>query len=124
MFRKVGQEVDDATGGHQRPEVSISMYACYALAPPDNDGYDRTSPVGHYQPNAFGLYGMAGTEDCWNYNSAPVDGSASTTTCDENSRVIRGVSWGNFPGSLRAANRSGDFGPYYYIGFRLAGTLI
>jgi formylglycine-generating enzyme required for sulfatase activity/uncharacterized caspase-like protein len=33
MFYKVGSEVDAATGGRQRPEISISMYANYALAP-------------------------------------------------------------------------------------------
>jgi formylglycine-generating enzyme required for sulfatase activity/uncharacterized caspase-like protein len=33
MFRKVGREVDAATGGRQRPEISISMYEQYVLAP-------------------------------------------------------------------------------------------
>jgi formylglycine-generating enzyme required for sulfatase activity len=45
-----------------------------------------TSPVGHYAPNAFGLYDMAGnawqfTADCYHnsYTAAPDDGSAWTT---------------------------------------------
>jgi formylglycine-generating enzyme required for sulfatase activity len=33
MFRKVGREVDAVTGGRQRPEISISMYEPYVLAP-------------------------------------------------------------------------------------------
>jgi uncharacterized caspase-like protein len=33
MFFKVGSEVDAATGGTQRPEISISMYGRYVLAP-------------------------------------------------------------------------------------------
>jgi formylglycine-generating enzyme required for sulfatase activity len=32
MFYKVGREVNAATGGSQRPEISISMYEQYALA--------------------------------------------------------------------------------------------
>jgi formylglycine-generating enzyme required for sulfatase activity/uncharacterized caspase-like protein len=33
MFFKVGSDVDAATGGRQRPEISISMYGPYALVP-------------------------------------------------------------------------------------------
>jgi formylglycine-generating enzyme required for sulfatase activity/uncharacterized caspase-like protein len=33
MFYKVGHEVNAATGGKQRPEISVSMYEPYALAP-------------------------------------------------------------------------------------------
>jgi TPR repeat protein len=33
MFYKVGREVSAATGGKQRPEISVSMYDQYALAP-------------------------------------------------------------------------------------------
>jgi formylglycine-generating enzyme required for sulfatase activity len=33
MFRKVGRDVIAATGGRQRPEISISIYEQYALAP-------------------------------------------------------------------------------------------
>ncbi len=97
---------------------------------PCNDGYDHTSPAGHYEPNAFGLYDMFGntwqwTADCYHdsYNGAPADGSAWTTACNSG-RVLRGGSWDNGPGNLRAANRA------YWTdaegrngGFRLARTL-
>jgi uncharacterized caspase-like protein len=33
MFRKVGRDVVAATGGKQRPEISISIYDPYVLAP-------------------------------------------------------------------------------------------
>ncbi len=33
MFREVGRQVDAATAGRQRPEISISMYERYALVP-------------------------------------------------------------------------------------------
>src|SRR5262249_30808076 len=38
MFRRVGRDVDAATGGRQRPEISISMYEQYALVPGANTG--------------------------------------------------------------------------------------
>jgi formylglycine-generating enzyme required for sulfatase activity len=100
---------------------------------PCNDGYDRTSPAGHYTPNVFGLYDMAGnvwqwTADCYHdsYNGAPADGSAWTTAGICNSgRVVRGGSWGNDnPRDLRAAVRSSNNVEYYSFGFRLARTLI
>jgi formylglycine-generating enzyme required for sulfatase activity len=94
-----------------------------------NDGYDRTSPAGHYAPNAFGLYDMFGnawqwTADCYHdsYNGAPADGSPWTTgSC--NGRVVRGGSWGSLPRELRAAFRSRyTFGDDVF-GFRVARTL-
>jgi formylglycine-generating enzyme required for sulfatase activity len=94
-----------------------------------NDGYDHTSPVGHYAPNAFGLYDMAGnvwqwTADCWHrdYSGAPGDGSAwANRDCYE--RVIRGGSWYSNPWALRAAVRVSS-SQDNAVGFRLARTLI
>ncbi len=97
---------------------------------PCNDGYDRTSPAGHYEPNTFGLYDMFGnawqwTADCWhfNYNVAPGDGSAWTTRCQDGGHVIRGGSWYHDERSGRAAARWSDSAQMFYIGFRLARTL-
>jgi formylglycine-generating enzyme required for sulfatase activity len=98
---------------------------------PCSDGYKFTSPAGHYQPNAFGLYDMFGnawqwTEDCWhnNYNGAPAGGSAWTAGCFGSSRVVRGGSlYEDDPRHLRAANRGWDTPALFTIGFRLARTL-
>jgi formylglycine-generating enzyme required for sulfatase activity len=71
----------------------------------------KTSPVGSFNPNSFGLYDMAGNvsqwvQDCWHidYNEAPNDGSAWTTgDCDNG--VVRGGSWFKEPRNLRSADR-------------------
>jgi uncharacterized protein YecT (DUF1311 family) len=44
MFFKVGSEVDAATGGKQRPEISISMYGQYALARAAGTGRTTAAP--------------------------------------------------------------------------------
>jgi formylglycine-generating enzyme required for sulfatase activity len=100
---------------------------------PCNDGYAYTSPAGHYQPNDFGLYDMAGnasqwTADCYHdgYDGAPADGSAWTTDCDDphDGHVVRGGSWFSDPVFLRAARRDRYPGWVASGGFRLARTLI
>src|SRR5262249_40880696 len=91
----------------------------------------RTSAVGSFRPNAFGLFDMAGNvwqwvQDCYhvNYDGAPADGSAWTSG-DCSYRVVRGGSWIDLPQSLRAAPRVGAsitervFGR----GFRVGRTL-
>jgi formylglycine-generating enzyme required for sulfatase activity len=94
-----------------------------------DDGYVYTSPAGHYEPNAFGLYDMAGnvwqwTADCWHsdYNGVPADGSAWMVTCIF-AHVVRGGSWSSGPRVLRAAARHSNLGAANYYGFRLARTL-
>jgi formylglycine-generating enzyme required for sulfatase activity len=112
----------------------INSFAKNFTTAPCNDGYPYTSPAGYYEPNAFGLYDMAGnasqwTEDCYHpsYEGAPADGSAWTTGCDLSGRVVRGGSWSDAPESLRAATRTVQLGSGYggiqTTGFRLARTL-
>jgi formylglycine-generating enzyme required for sulfatase activity len=91
----------------------------------------ETSPVGWFEPNAFGLYDMSGNvwqwvEDCYHdmYEEAPFDGSAWTTKdCED--RVNRGGGSRDEPGSLRAARR--DFDTHdahsYDVGFRVVRVL-
>jgi hypothetical protein len=100
-----------------------------AAGAPCNDSYAYTSPAGHYEPNAFGLYDMSGnawqwTADCYHdsYNGAPADGSAWTTESCNSGRVVRGGSWYD-QRDLRAAVRGGMFGGNNNIGFRVARTL-
>jgi formylglycine-generating enzyme required for sulfatase activity len=88
----------------------------------------KTTPVGSYQPNAFGLYDMHGNvwewvEDIWkdNYSGLSVDGSANVSVGDSSLRVLRGGSW-NFVGLLlRSAfrNRYAPATRYSNFGFRL-----
>jgi formylglycine-generating enzyme required for sulfatase activity len=90
----------------------------------------KTSPVGSFPANPFGLYDMAGNvwqwvEDCYgNYDQAPTDGSASTDQdCSE--RVARGGSWNLEPEYLRSAIRFRFVHNYQSLnrGFRVARTL-
>jgi formylglycine-generating enzyme required for sulfatase activity len=140
--------------------VASHEYANYGL---DSGGYSgmvsgrdqwlKTSPVGSFPPNAFGLYDMHGNvlqyvEDCFadSYSDLPADGSAykkevqlkmtgrfsfmnGTSSCSH--RMCRGGDWANPPGLIRSAFRNWAPGPgatlQNYrsggVGFRVAKTL-
>ena len=77
----------------------------------------KTTDVGSFPPNAFGLYDMHGNVWEWcsdrfhsNYNGAPTDGTSWETGTDGN-RVLRGGSWSNNAVLCGAANRN-----YAYAG--------
>jgi formylglycine-generating enzyme required for sulfatase activity len=90
-----------------------------------------TVPAGSFDANPWGLYDVHGnawqwTADCWHvdYNGAPTDGSAWTTTCSGSGRFVRGGSWDSYPRNLRAAVRYRISGEYdRVVGIRLARTL-
>ncbi len=93
---------------------------------------EKTTPVGTFPANPFGLHDMHGNvwewcQDCWNdtYNGAPSDGSAWATG-DCTLRVLRGGSWGSDPGWLRSADRDWDTSSSRFNnrGFRLARTIL
>ncbi len=96
-----------------------------------DDGYERTSPVGHFAPNPWGLFDITGnvwswTADCYasDHASNPRDGRPyAPAHCDR--RVIRGASWYFSPWDARAASRDFDAPTYRDgdLGFRLARTL-
>jgi formylglycine-generating enzyme required for sulfatase activity len=110
-----------------------------AITPKDANYSDsklgKTTEVGAYLPNAWGLYDMHGNvwewvEDIYHadYKGAPTEGTAWIDSEGDNSsryRVYRGGSWSITPGDLRSANRdwndpddrSDD------LGFRVARTL-
>lgn len=94
----------------------------------------QTAPVGSFPPNNFDLYDMAGnvfgwTEDClhFNYNHAPMDGSAwlSDDGGDCSNRIVRGGSWNSEPNRIRSAFRAAvtAVSPNSALGFRVARTL-
>ena len=110
-------------------------YSCGDEITPRNANYGRnvgkTTEVGSYSPNPWGLYDMHGNvwdwvEDCWNesYQGAPTNGSAWTRG-DRHHRVLRGGSWYDGPGYLRSAGRSWftSVSQSYDFGFRVAKTL-
>lgn len=107
-------------GGDDRPGPGLVQ---------GRDRWEGTSPVGSFQPNAFGLFDMNGnvmqwTEDCFS-NSYPEllrDGSANlidkpisrmngnlvflngTSSCSY--RMLRGGDWGDTPAMIRSAFRN------------------
>jgi formylglycine-generating enzyme required for sulfatase activity len=81
----------------------------------------RTTPVGSFPSNAWGLYDMHGNvyEWCWD-EYAPY----GSTDWVPNRRIVRGGSWYSAPQYLRSANRV-RMTPYTktsYLGFRVVRT--
>jgi len=79
---------------------------------PKGEYRQKTTPVGSFPPNAFGLYDMHGNvwewcEDVWheNYQGAPNDGSAWVAGGDHSLRVFLGGSCLNLPRKCRCAGR-------------------
>ncbi len=84
----------------------------YAYAPKDKYR-EKTTDVGSFPPNAFGLYDMHGNvlewcQDVWhgNYNGAPNDGSSWETGGDSKRRLLRGGCWFNSSWYCRCARRN------------------
>ena len=88
----------------------------YASAP-TGEYRRKTTDVGSFPPNAFGLYDMHGNVwewcfDHWanSYNNAPTNGSAVTRS--SNTKLLRGGSWSFNPALCRSASRR-----FYVAGF-------
>jgi formylglycine-generating enzyme required for sulfatase activity len=92
----------------------------------------QTAPIESFRPNPFGLSGMLGnvwqwTQDCshFNYEGAPIDGSAWTSGRWCGVRIVRGGSFASRPWLVRPAKRNDPdaSGRGNDIGFRVAKTL-
>ncbi|MEP1075175.1 formylglycine-generating enzyme family protein [Leptolyngbya sp. PL-A3] len=82
------------------------------LNEPEGQSRGKTTPVGQFPPNAFGLYDMHGNVwewclDHWRngYEGVPTDGSAWLTKNDDARRLTRGGYWGELPMYCRSACR-------------------
>jgi eukaryotic-like serine/threonine-protein kinase len=94
---------------------------------------EKTTPVGSFPPNLFGLYDLHGNLWEWcldewidNYNGAPNDGSARGDIIsreDNKRRLLRGGSWFNYAQNCRSACRfdSSASNRNLIIGFRVVG---
>ncbi len=87
----------------------------------------KTTPVGVYLPNAYGLYDMHSNvqewcQDLWhdNYERAPKDGSAWMSGGDSNVRIARGGSFRSHHHHCLSASRDYTNLPSSNIGFRVA----
>jgi formylglycine-generating enzyme required for sulfatase activity len=111
---------------------TTTPYYCGETITKELANYDRqrgkTTPVGVFPLNPFGLYDMHGNLwewclDHWhqNYQGAPSDGSAWLFDDDKASRLRRGGSWDYNPHNCRSAPRN-DFTTHYRylnVGFRV-----
>jgi formylglycine-generating enzyme required for sulfatase activity len=91
---------------------------------PNGQNRQRTTPVGSFPANGFGLHDMHGNvwewaADCWQpqYSAKPVE---QVDVC--NSRVLRGGSWSSAASALRSAARGWEQQDKFKnsIGFRVA----
>jgi formylglycine-generating enzyme required for sulfatase activity len=87
---------------------------------------EKTTPVGSFPPNAFGLYDMHGNvwewcADDWhdNYDGAPTDGSAWISNDNSITRILRGGSYFLTPRNCRSASRNSNNAGAYNRGFRV-----
>ena len=96
----------------------------FANEPKENNQYrEETTAVGQFPANAFGLYDMHGNVWEWcaddfhdNYEGAPIDGSAWTSSDNSATKILRGGSWDAAPYVCRCALRS-DINPVNRLDF-------
>ncbi len=127
-----GDDPDDGCAYNNGLDRTYKAYFDHNSGADCTDGAVWTSPVGAYEPNAFGLHDMLGnvsewTEDCHHddYEGAPRDGSAWTRGGECAQRELRGGGWGTHPSRVRTDSRGWTFASTRFngFGFRVARTL-
>lgn len=92
---------------------------------------EKTTPVGSYPPNAWGLRDMHGNVRQWCqdwYGAYPLKDlvdpqGAQPSDTNVVGRVQRGGSWADYPSRCRSASRYGDYQGSKYAGFRVCFSL-
>jgi formylglycine-generating enzyme required for sulfatase activity/serine/threonine protein kinase len=117
--------------GNVADATAKKIYPKWTWALAGRDGYVYTAPVGHYNPNAWGLFDMHGNVWEWcsdwyaadYYKRSPVDDPQGPVGGKH--RVDRGGGWDFEPHSARSAKRDSCAPDYRYclLGFRLALAL-
>ncbi|MEA5528491.1 SUMF1/EgtB/PvdO family nonheme iron enzyme [Dolichospermum sp. UHCC 0684] len=109
--------------------TDLANYAGYCTYGQGQKGQyrEKTTEVGIFPANPFGLYDMCGNvwewcKDGWHdhYINAPTDGSAWTSLSSQH-KLLRGGSWYDSPAYCRSAYRYGSNldNDYVNIGFRV-----
>jgi formylglycine-generating enzyme required for sulfatase activity/tRNA A-37 threonylcarbamoyl transferase component Bud32 len=103
----------------------------YATAP-KGEYRQKTTPVGSFPANSFGLYDMHGNLWEWcldewvdNYKDAPIDGSARgdvNSHSSDTKRLLRGGSWHNVASNCRSGFRDFDSLGYNNVGLRVVAV--
>ena len=106
--------IADGTLTTKYPNWATRYPASFGPTVAAQDGFIYTAPVGHYNPNAWGLFDMHGNVMEWCRDGFPVDGAGG--------RVHRGGSWFNGPRLALSASRLGNTPDTRSIilGFRVA----
>ncbi|MFB2969510.1 SUMF1/EgtB/PvdO family nonheme iron enzyme [Aerosakkonema sp. BLCC-F183] len=108
------------------PELVNYKQAETSTSEAESGFHDKTTPVGSFPPNSFGLYDMHGNvfewcADSWhdNYEGAPSDGSVWKS--NDPKKLLRGGSWAYYPRVCRSAFRFHHDARQRYpvIGFRV-----
>lgn len=138
LSRKTGQHyrlLSEAEWEYAGRAGTTTWYPFGNAITPDFANYgnnlDRTSEVGSYPPNRFGLYDMTANVAQWvsdchhdSYHGAPTDGTAWLSG-DCKLRNVRGGGWILSAWSVRVAQRIGDppAARNSHLGFRVAREL-